>query len=92
MKEITLKEKTYQIPDSFNDLPAKKASKLIALLIKQNSEERDLTDYNFSYISILLDEPKDYIESLKWGEFSQCLNEVNTIMNAKPIVPDEPVQ
>lgn len=81
MKTIEFKGKSYEIVESMGELPARKTMKLFQYFADVQENKIDLTDFNFLFVSLILDVPMEVLEKETNGtEFIKVLNELTAIL------------
>ena len=81
-KEITFKDKVYTIPESIGQIPAKKRIDMMSVASKLGSADvTEVMNYNFYFLSTILNEDQSYIEEMAYDDFTELLNLVNTNMS-----------
>jgi hypothetical protein len=80
MKTINYKERQIGVPESTGDLPARKMVAIQEAILKYNAKEITIFNYNFIYLSTILDIPISELEDLSWSELTRLMSEVTKII------------
>ena len=91
MKQLTFKEKEYQIPETFGQLPSKKALNLYDAINKLQKGEISINDYNYLYVSEILSVSISELEEASFEDYMTVLSSLNAILvnKTEPILKDE---